>query len=79
MSRRIELSTTVYPRECLRQAISAYSTVCRIEVINESSRECVIEINPTPDNRDRELLSHEFLNYLLDLTVEHYLKNKLAV
>ena len=78
MSVRIGLSAFIYPRDCLQQAISAYSTVCLIDIINESSSGCVIEINPTLDNPDPERLSHEFLNYLLDLSVEQYVKHQTA-
>ena len=74
MSVRLQLSEAIYPRKCLDEAIAAYSGMCSVQVSEINLKGCVIEINPSADNEaDKDRAAHEFLNYLLDLSLEHHL------
>jgi hypothetical protein len=76
VSVRVALSETIYPRECLEEAVAAYSAFCSIEVASCSAGACEIEIVPAEygnERPDENRLVNEFLNYLLDLSLEHHL------
>lgn len=75
MSVRLSLSEAIYPRECLDEAIAAYSVLCSVRVSETDLKGCVIEINSSPGvEADKDRLAHEFMNYLLDLSLEHHLR-----
>lgn len=74
MSVRLPLSEAIYPRKCLDEAIAAYSGLCSVEVSEVSSKACVIEITPSVGiEPEGERVAHEFMNYLLDLSLENQL------
>jgi hypothetical protein len=74
VSVRLPLSGLIYPRECVDQAVLAYAHLCSIEVSEMAPGECVIEVRPRTSNAlSEDRLAHEFLNYLLDLSVESQL------
>ena len=71
MTVRVPLSSRIYSRECLNQAISAYSHICSVNVFCIASHECHIEIEALPEaGADESRAVHEFLNYLFDLSIE---------
>ena len=77
MSARVPLSKTIYPRQCLEDAVVAYSAICSVKLTRETSGAREIEITPIPgqDERpDESRAVHEFLNYLLDASLEHHLQ-----
>jgi hypothetical protein len=77
MSVRIPLSKTIYPRECLEEAAAAYSAICSVELIRETPGAREVEITPIhrqDGQPDESRIAHEFLNYLLDLSLEYHLR-----
>ena len=71
MTVRVPLSSRIYHRDCLNQAISAYSHICSINIFRIASHECHIEVEALPElEADESRAVHEFLNYLLDLSIE---------
>lgn len=74
MSIRILLSTRIYPGQCVDQAVLAYSNHFSVRVCNMTARERLIEISALEGSTiDEGKLTHEFLNYLLDVSVESHL------
>ncbi len=74
MSIRVLLSTRIYPGECVDQAVSAYLNLCSVWVCDMTSKERLIEISALEGSTiDEGELTHEFLNYLLDVSVESHL------
>jgi hypothetical protein len=75
MSVRLQLSEAIYPRKCLDEAIATYSGLCSVEVSEVSSQACIIEIKPSGDiEAEGDRVAHEFMNYLLDLSLENHLR-----
>lgn len=73
MSTRIALSSAIYPHECLHPVITAYQGLCSVRVLDETPTGYSIEISPEADLVDEKQLANEFLNYLLDLSLEKHL------
>jgi hypothetical protein len=76
VSVQVILSETIYPRECIEESIAAYSAFCSVEVAACSAGACEIKIiaaESVSGRRDENRLVNEFLNYLLDLSLEHHL------
>jgi len=73
MNTRLTLSSAIYPVECLREAAVAYQGLCSVEIIGESSTGYSIEIRRAVNIADGTQLVNEFLNYLLDLSLEKHL------
>lgn len=74
MNTTVNLSLSIYPFECIREAIIAYKGYCEVNFISQQASQCVIEIIPAPEIEDSGQLRNEFLNYLLDLSVEKHLE-----
>lgn len=74
MSVRLQLSEAIYPHKCLDQAIAAYSGICSVQLLEMTLKGCVIEIEPCAEiEADADRVVHEFMNYLLDLSLESHL------
>ena len=74
MKIRVRLAEFIYPRACVDEAIGAYSGVCDTKVNETTDTGCWLEIMPlgvAAGDGDRAV--HEFLNYLLDLSLERRL------
>lgn len=77
MSIRVPLSRSIYPRRCVEEAAAAYSSICSVEIVGETPHALEVEItNITgqPERSDEGRVPHEFLNYLLDLSLEYHLQ-----
>ncbi len=77
MSLRVPLSKTIYPLRCIEEAVAAYSAICSVELIGETSGAREVEITPVNGQAgwpEESRTAHEFLNYLLDLSLEHHLQ-----
>jgi hypothetical protein len=73
MSTRVTLSSLVYPRECVEEAVSAYSAICSVDVYRETQEGLDVDITAREDTKDEGRAVNEFLNYLLDLSLEKHL------
>lgn len=69
----VTLSSSIYPSECLHAAIAAYQEFCSVKVVSETPTGYSIEINQLVTTTDEKYLADEFLNYLLDLSLEKHL------
>jgi hypothetical protein len=77
MSLRVPLSKTIYPLRCIEEAGAAYSAICSVALIGETPGAREIEITPVRGlvaQPDESRIAHEFLNYLLDLSLEYHLQ-----
>lgn len=77
MSVRVSLSKAIYPKECLEATAAAYSAICSVEFTGETPHALEVEITPVSvqvEQPDEGRVAHEFLNYLLDLSLEHHLQ-----
>jgi hypothetical protein len=77
MSVRALLSKTVYPQQCLEDAAVAYSAICSVSLTGETSSAREVEIthiHGQAEQPDENRIAHEFLNYLLDLSLEYHLQ-----
>jgi hypothetical protein len=77
VSARVPLSKSIYPRRCVEEAAAAYSAICSVEVVGETPHALEVEVRSVTgrsDMPDEGRITHEFLNYLLDLSLEHHLQ-----
>lgn len=77
MRARVPLSKSIYPRRCVEEAAAAYAAICSVEVVGETSHALEVEVSSVTgqsDMSDEGRITHEFLNYLLDLSLEHHLQ-----
>jgi len=70
MSVQVNLAKSIYPRECVEAAIVAYANLCSVKVLRTTEVGCLVEIT----GLDESNAIHEFLNYMLDLSVEKHLQ-----
>lgn len=73
MSTQVALSSAIYPPECLQEAVTAYQGLCSVKVVSETPSVYYVEIRQSSEMVDEKLLTNEFLNYLLDLSLEKHL------
>ncbi len=71
----IRLDTILYPDECLAAAIDAYKEflVIQTSATDERTRTVKAIINP-PHIQHASRVRKEFLNYLLDLSIQYHIK-----
>lgn len=77
MSVHVLLSKAIYPRQCLDEAVTTYSAICTVKFIGETPHALEVEITPISGQVEQpgeSRVAHEFLNYLLDLSLEHHLQ-----
>lgn len=69
----ILLSSVIYPPQCLGETIAAFADFCSVSIVQEENKSYSIQIIPVSTVTNNELLTHEFLNYLLALSIENHL------
>jgi hypothetical protein len=77
MSVSVSLSKAIYPKECLEAAAAAYSAICSVEFTGETPHALEVELAAIlgrVEQPDESRVAHEFLNYLLDLSLEYHLQ-----
>ena len=75
MSRQITLGHSTYPSYCVKNAVAAYEPVCKVSIV-ESKCDSTSVLIEAPANIDEVSLVGEFLNYLLDMSMEsHFQKS----
>ncbi len=72
MSVKVDLATRIYPLSCIEAAVSIYEKLCSIEVLTASPTHTIAELTTSSDSNEL-MTMHEFLNYLLNLSIEHRL------
>lgn len=72
MSQRV-LVHDIYPPESLSQALEDYRPHLAITVLHRDERETVIALAAPNGEEAAEEIVHEFLNYVLDLSVRSIL------
>jgi hypothetical protein len=71
---RARLDSSIYPQDCVAAAATAYSEFLRIESTAGETGAVELDIRVRPGFELRAVqLRREFLNYLLDLSIQHYL------
>jgi hypothetical protein len=77
VSTRVPLSKFIYPRRCVEEAATAYAAICSVEVVGVTPHSLEVEVRSITGQSevpDDGRIIHEFLNYLLDLSLEHHLQ-----
>lgn len=70
----VRLDSGLYPQDCVAAAATAYAEFLRIEPSPHETGVVDVDIIVHPDLAPREVqLRREFLNYLLDLSIQHHL------
>jgi hypothetical protein len=70
MSVTLHLSGTIYPRQSVEKAIADYKGICSVELASgQNGLTCKITCLQQPEEKT---VVHEFLNYLLNLSVEEH-------
>ena len=72
---KLSLSSTIYPRQCLAEPIAVFADFCSVDIGSEQKKSYAIEILPTSPVLNEEVLTNEFLNYLLAVSIENHLSN----
>lgn len=74
MSIRIALSHLIYPHACLEETIVAYQNLCSVVIAEATPEETYIDISAASASRAEDLqVVREFLNYLLELSLDRHL------
>jgi hypothetical protein len=73
MNNAVELSKTVYPEACFHQATEAFKAFGRVLISDNAPLSYRIRFEEL-HGIDPMKFRHEFLNYLLDLSLERHLE-----
>jgi len=74
---RVTLSSTIYSLQGLCEAVPAFADFCSVNIGPEQDNCYSIEILPLSPAADAELLTNEFLNYLLAVSIKNHLSHQL--
>ncbi|HET6977243.1 MAG TPA: HxsD-like protein [Pyrinomonadaceae bacterium] len=74
MTVTIDLSEQIYPQHCVQSACETFSPLADIELFPQSRGLVSVRIS-TADSETS--IAHEFLNYLLILSIEQFLNDKI--
>ncbi|MCI0626499.1 MAG: HxsD-like protein [Acidobacteria bacterium] len=66
----LPISHSLYPLECVAKAVEAYSGTCMVRIYEATDAQSLLEFQVPDDASDAKRVVHEFLNYLLDMSVE---------
>jgi len=73
MTNALVLSGDFYPLDCLKETAQAYRDVCSISVDRLSNGDYKVVVQSYSDQVPANTLRNEFLNYLLNVSIEHQL------
>ena len=73
MTLQANLSEAIYPRNCVESAAKAFANFGDVQISSESKGSLSVQISASTQET---VLMHEFLNYLLNLSIETYLRDK---
>ena len=72
MSVQVTLSPLIYDGRCLDDATEVYTNLCAVAVLAVTPAGWLVEIE-APHGVDEVRVTREFLNYLLDVSLEKHL------
>ena len=73
----ILFDSAIYPDVCLSLAIEAYRELLQVDRLSSGSDGQLVRLTPLPHlESDPLTLRREFLNYVLDLAVQHALSTQ---
>lgn len=76
MSATVTVAEWLYPADSFRTAVVAYGRLCSARLVSEAAGQYTVELTSLNEEVDETRLVHEFLNYMLDLSAEHYLRER---
>jgi hypothetical protein len=76
MSATVTVAEWLYPADSFRAAAAAYGGLCSARLVSGAAGVYTVELTSLTEEVDETKLVHEFLNYMLDLSAEHYLKGR---
>jgi len=76
VSATVTVAEWLYPADSFRAAAAAYGELCSARLVSGAAGEYTVELTPLNEGVDETRLVHEFLNYMLDLSAEHYLRGR---
>ncbi len=76
MSATLTVAEWLYPADSFRAAAAAYGELCSARLVSEAAGEYTVELTSLTEEVEETRLVHEFLNYMLDLSAEHYLRGR---
>jgi hypothetical protein len=72
----IRIAHDIYPPECLETAIEDFRAYCSIEKTSQNLSDSYIKLEALPEfGHEASRICDEFLNYLLDLSLQFQLAN----
>ena len=72
MTVKVDLSEIIYPRNCVESAVQAFSNFGDVK-LSAASKGCLsVQISAIQET----VLMYEFLNHLLNLSIEEFLRAK---
>lgn len=74
MTVTVDLSQQIYPHHCIESACGAFSQLADIKLFPQSEDSVSVRISTASTET---LIMHEFLNYLLVLSIEQFLNDKI--
>ncbi len=74
MSVRVTLYPRIYDRESLAITAAAFASHCSVAAVGETTAGNIVEIAGAPEGGDETQVVREFLNYLLNLSIEAHFK-----
>ena len=70
----VPLDTSIYPPACVAKAAEAYREFVNVEVVASEHNTLIVSLSVVPRTMAETSKPRvEFLNYLLDLAVQHHL------
>ena len=76
MSATLTVAEWLYPADSFRAAAAAYGGLCSARLVSGAAGEYTVELTALTEEVDETKLVHEFLNYMLDLSAELYMRGR---
>jgi len=70
----VPLAVHLYPRACIAAAADAFASHAAIDIDAASADLSLVTITPLPGPNDPVVIRREFLNYVLDLSLQQIFK-----
>jgi hypothetical protein len=72
MTQQANLCEAIYPRDCVESTAKTFAAFGVVEVSSQTKGSISVQISASSET----VLMHEFLNYVLNLSIEIYLRDK---